>query len=88
MRPCHLKDSLGKPGEGLHRHVFGVAIFDVLLTLGLAVGISYAMKMPTRENIARIFASLFLLAQILHWFFCVETSFQKLFSYNSCSKCK
>lgn len=44
--PCPFSNSLGKPGEGVHFHVAGIAIVDLALTLLAAWGLSKAFAQP------------------------------------------
>jgi hypothetical protein len=30
---CQYKDALGIPGKGVHTHVFGLAIMDIIMTI-------------------------------------------------------
>jgi hypothetical protein len=75
---CKYKDMFGKPNEGLHKYkIFNIAIVDVLLTIIIAVLISYLLKI----HFLIILIILFLLGIILHRFFCVKTTVDKfLFS--------
>lgn len=69
---CKFKDILGKPFLGFHKIHFGnVALFDLLLTLGIAIGLSYIPKSPPLTIWLII---LFLIAMFLHILFCVNTS--------------
>ena len=36
-----LKDIFGRPGEGIHTHFYGIAIWDVVLTLIAAIVFAY-----------------------------------------------
>lgn len=72
---CQYSDILGKAGEGVHSYRVGpFAIVDVILTIILALVISYIID----KNILIIFAILWVLAEILHGIFCVETTFWRL----------
>ena len=33
-------DALGKPGEGIHFHVFGIAIVDLVMTIAAAYAVA------------------------------------------------
>lgn len=69
---CQYKDSLGKPGEGLHSTRFGgFAAIDLLLTALLAAAISYFATV----GFLATFVCLLVLATILHLVFCVQTHF-------------
>lgn len=72
---CKYKNALGKPKEGLHKYrIFNIAIIDLLLTIIVAIIISYIMKM----NVFIVFIILFLLGIIMHRLFCVRTTIDKL----------
>jgi hypothetical protein len=69
------KNMFGKPLEGLHSYrLFNIAIVDLLLTILLSFLISFYFK----TNIYKTMISLFLLSIILHRFFCVRTTIDKL----------
>jgi hypothetical protein len=68
-------DSLGVPNKGVHSYRFlGLAIVDVIMTIVLALLISYFCKIPFIYTSI----SLFLLGIILHRLFCVRTTIDKL----------
>lgn len=46
MRWCAFRDSLGRPGHGVHFHVLGVAIVDVVATLVAAWLFARFMRWP------------------------------------------
>jgi hypothetical protein len=71
---CQYKDALGIPGKGVHFHVFGIAVMDVLMTILGAWGISRW----TGWNFIYVLLSLFILGIILHRLFCVKTTLDKL----------
>jgi hypothetical protein len=75
MSLCKYKDSLGAPNKGIHSYRFlGLAIFDVIMTIIVAILISYFFK------ISFVYTSmtLFSLGIILHRLFCVRTTIDKL----------
>jgi hypothetical protein len=72
MSLCQYKNLLGVPGKGFHRHVAGFAIVDVLVTLA----ISALMGRGDFKKTSQYFVWWFILAQLLHWMFCVKTVFQ------------
>ena len=41
---CQYKNSLGVPDKGLHFHVFGIAIIDVIMTIVGGYFLSYFFK--------------------------------------------
>ena len=69
------KNILGEPGKGVHKHYFGVAIADIILTLIAA----YLLHM-FHPKYSFIFYSviLFLLGIFLHRLFGVRTTVDKL----------
>ena len=66
-------DSLGLPNEGLHTHVAGIAVFDVLAT----VGAGYALSRVMRWNFALTTVGMFGVGQLAHWYYCVPTAATK-----------
>ena len=68
---CPFKDIFGKPGEGVHQfRIFGMAAVDLLLTvLGAAL-----IAWKTNQNFLLTFIVLFIIGEILHWYFCVDTA--------------
>lgn len=67
---CEYRHIFGKEGEGAHSYrVFGIAAVDLVLTILVAVLISWY----TRKNVVVVFAILMILAIFLHWLFCVKT---------------
>jgi fatty acid desaturase len=72
---CKYKDILGKPKQGPHKYrIFNIAIVDVLLTIIVALIISYIFSL----NFWITLIILFLLGIILHRLFCVKTTVDKL----------
>ncbi len=72
-RRCDLKDSLGRPGEGFHKHFGGVAVGDLIGTVAIAGAISYL----TAWRFMIVLIVLLIAAEALHWYFCVDTAFIK-----------
>lgn len=69
---CKNANILGKPDTGIHRfRLGGVAVVDLLLTLLVALGLSYIPGSPP-FTIWIIF--LLLLAMVIHAIFCTKTS--------------
>ena len=66
-------NALGEPGKGFHRHIGGVAMFDVLAT----VGGGYLIAKKMRWSVPVTIFSLFLLGEFLHWYFGVPTTVMK-----------
>lgn len=71
MTLCQYKNALGKPDEGIHFHVFGVAIIDVIFTI---IG-AYILSGLFNQSFIYVLIGLFLLGTFLHLLFCVDTSF-------------
>lgn len=72
---CQYKNIFGKPGEGIHKYrVFNIAIVDTVLTIIVALLISYIFK----TNIWITLIILFLLGIVFHKIFCVQTTIDKL----------
>lgn len=66
-------DILGKPGEGIHFHVFGVAIVDVALTVVAA----WALSSWTRTSLFAWTVALFAIGIVAHRVFGVKTTVDK-----------
>lgn len=83
MNPCAYRHSLGVPGKGVHVHVAGVAVFDVIGTLLAALLIALVhwrvkSSRGRQSSVAVFFGAafaLFVLGEILHFIFCVDTAF-------------
>ena len=75
MLPCNKSNILGEPGKGIHSlHIGGVALVDLLLTLGVALGLSY---IPGSPPFTIWIILLLLLAIVVHAGFCTKTSVNK-----------
>ena len=75
MTLCKYKNSLGEPKKGIHSYrLFGVAIFDVIMTIIGSFFISYFFKV----SFIYTCISLFILGILLHRLFCVRTTIDKL----------
>lgn len=75
MSLCKYKNALGIPNEGMHSYRFlGLAIVDVIMTIILAILISYLFKI----SFLYTSISIFVLGIILHRLFCVRTTIDKL----------
>jgi hypothetical protein len=70
---CQYKDALGKPGEGFHKHVFGVAVFDLLGTVLICILIWYI----TKWKAWKIALGIIILTILIHRLFCVQTTVNK-----------
>ena len=72
---CQYKNLLGVPGEGIHKYrIFNIAIADVILTIILALFLSWLFNI----NFWLMLVFTFLLGIILHKIFCVKTTVDKL----------
>lgn len=68
---CPYKDIFGKPNEGAHKYkLFGISIVDTVLTIILALIISKIFKW----NFWVVFTIVFIIGEILHYLFCVDTA--------------
>jgi hypothetical protein len=80
MSLCKYKNLLGMSNKGIHSYrLFGLAIFDVIMTITVAGLISYFFKI----SFIYTSVSLFILGIILHRLFCVRTTIDKLLFPNS-----
>jgi len=72
---CKYKNIFGSPGKGLHKYrIYNIAIIDVLITIIIAIIISYLFKI----NFIYTIIILFLAGIIIHRIFCVRTTIDKL----------
>lgn len=77
MNLCQYKDVFGEPETGLHSYrIFGIAAFDLILTIILAWLISKRL----RKHFLAVFALLLVIAEALHLLFCVSTPVTRLIS--------
>jgi hypothetical protein len=72
---CAYRNSLGVPGKGVHFHVAGLAMMDVIGTIGIALVISLIIP---EWHFGVVLGIAFLLGIILHRLFCVNTTIGKL----------
>ena len=76
---CPYKNILGKPNEGVHSYRFAnVAIVDVIMTIIFAFIISAVFAIP----FWKVLGVSFILGIVLHRFFCVRTTVDKLLFTN------
>jgi hypothetical protein len=68
-------DALGVADKGFHKHVGGVAIFDVLATVAIGYGVAKVMNW----SVILVIFILFIIAELAHFYFRVPTTFTKLF---------
>ena len=79
----HHSDILGTPGKGVHKfRMFDIAIMDLFFTLLIAYFLAYFC----RTYFILMFIALFVLGQLLHLAFCVETTCAKWIKENIVSK--
>lgn len=72
---CIYKNSLGIPGQGIHKdRIFGLAFWDIFFTV---IG-SYIIHKYSDYNFWKVLVSLFAIGIIMHLIFCVETPITKL----------
>lgn len=78
MNPlCKYKGLFGEPGSttGFRKYrVFGIAIFDVSVTVACALLIAWSFKLPYIQTIIAIF----ILGVFVHRVFCVRTAVDKM----------
>jgi hypothetical protein len=71
-RSCPFKDIFGKPGTGVHStRIANFAVADTLMTIIGAFLISKYFQKPFLITLLLFF----LLGELLHWVFCVDTTF-------------
>jgi hypothetical protein len=73
---CVYRNSLGIPGKGVHFHVGGFAIMDIIGTICIAWVIS---RIIPEWSFTTVVVIAFLLGIILHRLFCVNTTIGKIF---------
>jgi len=72
---CKYKNLFGVPGEGIHSFkIFGISIWDTLITIACALIIAWIMEWPYGKTIIGVF----LLGIVVHRLFCVRTTVDKL----------
>lgn len=76
MPLCRYSKTLGEPGKGVHFHVKGIAVVDVVLTVFGAFLIQYYW-IPACPYLM-VLTGLFLMGIVLHRIFCVKTTVDKL----------
>ncbi len=77
MTLCMYSNILGKPNEGFHStKIAGFALNDIIGTIFIAVIISKVFKKPFVKTLI----ILFIVAELMHYSFCVDTAFMKLIS--------
>ena len=71
---CKYSTLGGIPGKGIHFHVFGIAIIDVLATIIGAWIVSKIFNVPLGYTIL----AAFILGIVAHKLFCVKTTLNSL----------
>lgn len=75
MNLCKYKNIFGKPNEGAHKQrIFGFALVDTVGTIIISLIISKYYNI----NFYKTLLVLFIIAEISHYIFCVDTAFIKL----------
>jgi hypothetical protein len=75
MDLCKYKNAFGKPNTGIHSYrLFGIAIFDVIITIIAAIIISFIFKVSFIYTLI----TLFILGILFHKVFCVRTTVDKI----------
>lgn len=73
---CPYKNIFGIPEKGFHStRLFGFAMYDTLGTIFLAFLITYFFGVSLWKSIL----GMFIIGEALHYLFCVDTAFIKLF---------
>ena len=73
---CKYKNMLGIPNQGFHAsRFFGFALNDILGTIGIGIMLAYFTKIDYIKSIFFVFMA----GTFLHYIFCVDTAFMKLF---------
>lgn len=79
MNLCMYKDILGKPNLGFHAARIGpFALWDIVGTLGIAFLLNWSIGANGIKQFIQIALALFILGEILHWLFCVNTAFMRI----------
>lgn len=81
--PCPYANALGVPGQGVHATRFmGLALNDTLMTIALAFVTTYLINISFLES----FVSWFIIGEVLHYVFGVNTAFLKMINLSpNCS---
>lgn len=73
MSLCKFKDAFGKPNEGVHKHVLGIAVFDLVGTI-LAC---YLIHRVFHFNFWYVLIIALIASILIHKLFCVQTTLTK-----------
>lgn len=74
MNLCKYRHIFGEEGKGVHTHIFGVAMFDLVGT----IIIGWILAKLLHVHILYTLIPLFIIAIIMHRLFCVNTTFNKI----------
>ena len=76
MDLCQYKNAFGKPGPiGMRKYrIFGIAIYDVVVTMFCVLILTYFTKTPYWITLVFVFV----LGIVVHRLFCVRTSIDKM----------
>lgn len=76
---CNYKDIFGKPGEGAHKkRIAGFAAIDIIFTILAVFLIWKFLKYKTLTSFLVILLITFIIAEIMHYMFCVKTKFMEV----------
>jgi len=82
MSKCPYKYIFGKPKTGFHStRVFGLALGDTLGTIGLGFMFSWFFGFSIFYSII----GMFILGEVLHYYFGAQTAFLTMIGINACS---
>lgn len=71
---CAYQNIFGQPNQGFHStRICGLAFFDLLGTFLLA----FLLAKYTKLHFLPVLIMVFVLAQVIHYVFCVPTAFQR-----------
>ena len=75
---CKYRNALGKPNQGAHSvRVFGVALFDVALTV---IAAWLLFRVSGRFTFIQALIIVFVLGVLAHYLFCVNTTINRFIS--------
>lgn len=78
---CPYKFIFGVPKKGFHeRRFLGLSLNDILGTIGLAIIYSFLFK----SSIVKSLIIMFILGEVLHYLFGVQTAFLTLIGIKAC----
>ena len=72
-----IKTAFGEPSKGIHFHCFGFAVVDDFLTILLAIVLQTILSI----SFLTIFLGLFVIGELLHLLFKVETTVIKFIKF-------